>query len=397
MATVKVFVRYRVNGLRKTTPAVFAAPMRLAAPPARGVFWLRWYAEGKQVWKRAGTDPDQALMLRKRESDALDKAIATKAQSAPSPARETLRHAIDKYKANVLTVRGNKAHRRVNSLLEVFATAAGKTYLDEITRDTLMDFQRWLKVGGAAPKTIRDRLSSIQTFLKSFGIPHLLEKGDMPKVGKRLKHCYTVAQIEALLAAADEDEKFLILFLLYTGCREQEIAHAEWSDFDGSSFNVTAKPDCGCAYCEGDGFKIKNHEERTIPDLPDWFMATVAGRDKSHPRIFSNKDGGHEGHMLRLLQEVGLRAGLNCGRCVTSEGQSCGKYAVCRGVGTHKFRRTFATWHHVLGGVALSTVQAWLGHADIATTMLYVTRTEIVPGLNRKKVEATWEFLNSAA
>ena len=131
MATVRVFVRYRVNGLRKTTPAVFAAPMRLAAPPARGVFWLRWYVNGRQVWRRAGTDPDQALILRKREEDALAKATASAAKSVASPARESLQHAIEKYKANVLTVRGNKAHRRVNSLLEGFWAAAGKTLIED--------------------------------------------------------------------------------------------------------------------------------------------------------------------------------------------------------------------------------------------------------------------------
>jgi hypothetical protein len=60
MATVKVFVRYRVDGSRKTTPAIYAAPMRLASPPARGVFWLRCYLDGRQVWRRAGTDPDRA-------------------------------------------------------------------------------------------------------------------------------------------------------------------------------------------------------------------------------------------------------------------------------------------------------------------------------------------------
>jgi integrase/recombinase XerD len=397
MATVKVFVRYRVNGSRKTTPAVFAAPMRLAAPPARGVFWLRWYADGRQVWKCAGTEPDKALMLRKKHQDEIDKATASAAQSVSSPAGETLRHAIEKYKANVLTVRGNKAYRRVNSLLEDFSAGVGKTYLDEITRDTLMDFQRWLKDKGRSPKTIRDRLSSIQTFLLSCDIPYLLKKGDMPKVIKRLKDCYTVAQIEAMLAVATPDERFLILFLLHLGVREQEAAHAEWSDFNGNSFNVTAKPTCRCAYCEGDGFKIKDCEERTIPDLPDVFMKAVEGREKSKTRIFSNKDGGHEGHMLRLLQGIGLRAGLNCGKCVTSQGQSCAKYAVCRKVGCHKFRRTFATWHHVLGHIPLSKVQEWLGHGDVATTMLYIARTEVVPGLNRKKVEATWSFLKPAA
>jgi site-specific recombinase XerD len=114
----------------------------------------------------------------------------------------------------------------VNRLLEDFSAAAGKTYPGEITRDTLMDFQRWLKDGGAAEKTIRDRLSSIQTFLKSFGIPHLLNKGDMPKVPKRLKHCYAVAQIEALRAAATDDERFLLNFLLASGCREQGAARS---------------------------------------------------------------------------------------------------------------------------------------------------------------------------
>jgi hypothetical protein len=145
--------------------------MRLAAPPARGVFWLRRYADGRQVWKRASTEPDKALILRKKHQDEIDKTTASAAQSVSSPARETLRHAIEKYKANVLTVRGNKAYHRVNRLLEDFSAAVGKAYLDEITRDTLMDFQRWIKDKGRSPKTIRDRLSSIQTFLLSRGIP----------------------------------------------------------------------------------------------------------------------------------------------------------------------------------------------------------------------------------
>jgi hypothetical protein len=72
MATVRVFVRYRVDGSRKTTPAAYAAPMGLALPPAGGVFWLRWYVDGRQVWKWAGKDCDKALMLRRRHQDEID-------------------------------------------------------------------------------------------------------------------------------------------------------------------------------------------------------------------------------------------------------------------------------------------------------------------------------------
>ena len=37
----------------------------------------------------------------------------------------------------------------------------------------------------------------------------------------------------------------------------------------------------------------------------------------------------------------------------------------------HKFRATFATWH-LWAGVDIRTVQAWLGHEDLASTMRYL-------------------------
>ena len=37
----------------------------------------------------------------------------------------------------------------------------------------------------------------------------------------------------------------------------------------------------------------------------------------------------------------------------------------------HKFRATFATWH-LWSGVDLRTVQQWLGHSDMESTMRYL-------------------------
>jgi integrase/recombinase XerD len=53
----------------------------------------------------------------------------------------------------------------------------------------------------------------------------------------------------------------------------------------------------------------------------------------------------------------------------------------------HKFRATFAT-RHLWGGVDLRTVQSWLGHKDMVSTMRYLkpNRSQAV----RDKVEATW-------
>jgi site-specific recombinase XerD len=75
--------------------------------------------------------------------------------------------------------------------------------------------------------------------------------------------------------------------------------------------------------------------------------------------------------MLRGLKRVARRAGLNCGECSTciqgagTESQECERWFL------HKFRATFATMH-LQAGVDLRTVQSWLGHKDLASTMRYL-------------------------
>ncbi len=53
----------------------------------------------------------------------------------------------------------------------------------------------------------------------------------------------------------------------------------------------------------------------------------------------------------------------------------------------HKFRATFATWH-LWNGVDLRTVQMWLGHSDMESTMRYLkpSRSQAV----RDKVDSTF-------
>ncbi len=74
--------------------------------------------------------------------------------------------------------------------------------------------------------------------------------------------------------------------------------------------------------------------------------------------------------MLRRLKEVAKRAGMDPDTCWL-----------------HKFRATFAT-HALQGGVDLRTVQAWMGHIDLASTMRYLR-----PARGQKvqaQVEALW-------
>jgi integrase len=282
-------------------------------------------------------------------------------------------------------------------LLELFVSVTKKRYVDEITRDSLLLFMAHLKDQGKSPKTLRDRLQSVETFRRSLELPPLLKKGDLPKVVKKIVDCYTEEEVAKMLAVAREDERFLILFLLATGVREQEAAHTVWTDIKwaGKVLRVSAKPDCRCPYCGPGGFNIKDYEEREIP-LPDWFMDVLKARKKAAARnlLFYNENGNPEGHFLYALKRVGERAQIKCENCKLVEGKvRCRRHVVT----THKFRRTFATWHHVLGGVSVAVLQRWLGHSDIETTMRYIATTEIRSNHTRSLVAQTWTGFDGKA
>jgi integrase/recombinase XerD len=86
--------------------------------------------------------------------------------------------------------------------------------------------------------------------------------------------------------------------------------------------------------------------------------------------VFPAPGGGPNGHMLRQLKAVATWAGMDPDACWL-----------------HKFRATFAT-HALQGGIDLRTVQSWMGHTDLASTMRYLrpARGEKV----QAQVEALW-------
>jgi integrase/recombinase XerD len=77
------------------------------------------------------------------------------------------------------------------------------------------------------------------------------------------------------------------------------------------------------------------------------------------------------GHLLRTIKELGLRAGVNCGYCINKQGLSCATHPVCREVILHKLRKTYAS-KLSRKGVPVRTIQRWLRHSDLSTTLAYL-------------------------
>lgn len=140
-----------------------------------------------------------------------------------------------------------------------------------------------------------------------------------------------------------------------------------WTDVDleRKTYTVTEHLDLG--------YRPKDKEGGTLP-IPDLLIDVLRERRMRSVKtrlIFPGKQGWVNGHALRIVEKLALRAGVNCGLWVNKKGQSCGEHPVCRHVLLHKMRKTFATvLHHK--GMPAQTLKRFLRHSDLSTTIAYI-------------------------
>lgn len=147
------------------------------------------------------------------------------------------------------------------------------------------------------------------------------------------------------------EERLWYEFFLMTGMREQEVMYCYWTDvvLNRSIVRVTHKPDRG--------WTPKAYKEHEIP-IPARLVKSLKARkekaDKACTLVFPTAGCNPKMDFLDCLKAVAKRAKLN-------EEQFY----------LHKFRATFATWH-LWNGIDLRTVQSYLGHSDLESTMRYL-------------------------
>src|SRR5208283_1957925 len=111
----------------------------------------------------------------------------------------------------------------------------------DVTRLEITEYLHFLDVCGASAYTMGQRLYALRSFFKFAELIGAVKSSParlVPrrKVPRRLPHWLTVAQVEQLLAAADNPrDRLLIDFLWATGCRIAEVLSARveninWSD-----------------------------------------------------------------------------------------------------------------------------------------------------------------------
>ena len=266
--------------------------------------------------------------------------------------------------------RSLRTYRTYRSTLSVvLRNSYTKTYVDEATRDDILKFMSDCFDLGLGARTVYDKLVVVLQFFKRNGQTGLVETNDWPEYVDTIRPVYEPEEIEEMLTHAQPGEAMLIKFCLASGFRDREIRYATWRDVDfrNSSVHVKAKPLWK--------FQPKNYEERVVP-LPTAMIEQLqrikmqrdaVGSQLVFPNTKGKPDSGH----LDVVKRVAHRAKLNCGQCVTEHGNKCAEGPYCQRFFLHKFRHTFAT-QHLRDGVDIRTLQGWMGHRDIQSTMVYL-------------------------
>ena len=354
------------------------------APP----YYLRFTMDGRRRWSEPfetlkGAQEAAASLPDVLEAQSKDITLGELTQQRNSN-RTLLSIAIKTYLEQKKS-KAPKTYSQYRLALNEFVELVGSKirFLDEITPDVLRTYKRLMEENGFAGRTIHVRLNVVYFMLKKNSIPVRLPIDEMPTTEDEPAVPYPDGDLDRLFAGMkNEGERILYKFFLGTACRSKEVKFAAWSDinFDKKTFTVRGKPDMG--------FTVKNHESRTMR-LPTSLIESLKTRRKSAPDdrwIFVNHGGGPGNHFLRRLKEIALRVGLNCGQCKTTvtKGKydhkhkvevTCKTDPVCEHIFLHRLRKTCATrWHE--HGVPIRTIQAWLGHKNLETTMIYLGVTD---------------------
>jgi integrase len=332
----------------------------------QGRYELRLFEGSKLVYVPAGDTPAEATAARDRMERKLKAKETALAAGIVLPkdepgrvslalkAREFIRDAEQ---------RGAMVAADVNRLVTAeFLRGLKKAYVDEIIREDLFDFHAALRKRRCADRTVANKHARVASFLRFAGVDKDILP-PVPRYDETLPTMYTREQIADILAVANPSMHLAIGLALKCGLREQEIVYLEWHDIHVSDkvLRVSSKPRYD--------FRVKDSEERDIP-VPDDLLAELETWHKEHPKsglLLSTERGFPNRKLLRTLKRLAKREKLNCKRC-----DGCmGRLGECQEWTLHKFRRTYCTTL-LRSGLDLRTVQAYMGHADLASTMRYL-------------------------
>jgi integrase/recombinase XerD len=318
-----------------------------------GAYYLEWRDGAKRIRLSVGKNAADAAARRQRKEAELN-ALNNGVMIVPDGqnGHRSLAAAVADFLDETKLTKKPRTHSAYSTALNYFLESCPKLHVEDVHRRDLLKFSAFLRdEKEQSPRSVYNKFEIVMTFLKAQGIRGLVGKNDWPRFVEEEPEVYEKEELDTLFAKCDGKERLWFQFFLMTGMREQEVMHCSWADINLSRGTVTVrfKPEYG--------FSPKNYKEREIPipaKLVTSLKAEKENRDKTCGLVFPTAGCRPKLDFLDTLKAIAQRAKLSK-----------------ENFWLHKFRATFATWS-LWAGVDLRTVQQWLGHSDMESTMRYL-------------------------
>ena len=267
-----------------------------------------------------------------------------------------------------MPARGLSARTRVeygNDLAEFarFLADRGLSQLGEVSLRYLEAYLAHLDGRGLKASSINRKAQTLKSFFRFLCDHGMLAQNIAarlvpPRIPRREPRFLSESEYKELLRACSHSPRdaALIELLLQTGMRLSEVAGLTWADVELPA-KVTPEPNnVGYARITRKGGKVVlvplNYKACRV--LKTW-------KASKHKRA--------AGCDALFVSKYGLSLSARAIQDTVAKHLAAAKIS---GASVHSLRHTMAT-HHVAQGTDLKTIQETLGHADLATTALYVS------------------------
>jgi integrase len=327
---------------------------RLSEAAQRAPFYVR---------KGTGKSASWVRLTATTVEEAKEEAQATPAIAEPATESATLVSKVADYLAEVEAVKAWKTYTDYRSRLENhFLKSCKKTFLAEVGRADLLAFKTYLmKESELSPSSQFNSFLSAMIFLKWAKHKVEIKTSEWPKYTKRKVEEYSLDEVKALLANTNAEGRLIMLCLLSSGMRNNELAHLTYGDvdFDHSVWGVNAK----------DGWTPKTAKGTREVPVPEWLTAELKARKeaagaKNNDYVFPTAKGINKGKVRErgfstdFIKTAAKKAGV--------EGR-----ADC-----HKFRSTAAT-NWLRSQTSMPDAMAFMGHAHADMMQRYAAALNV--------------------
>jgi integrase/recombinase XerD len=307
--------------------------------------------------------------------------VAEESAQAPHPQpsaaggrRRAIADAVKEYLDEIQLSKKPKTLSAYTTALTYFRESCKKPHLEDIDRKDMLAFKAFLRdKKKQSPRSCWNKFSNVMGFLKVYDIRKLVKPGDWPTYVEEEPEIYEPDELENFFTACTAQERIWFEHFLMSGMREQEVIYCCWPNLNAKqgTVSVSWKPEFG--------WTPKAYKEREIPIPAPLVDSLLSVKPSGNPKglMFPTSGKNPKLDFLDCCKAIANRAGLDPDDWWL-----------------HKFRATFATMH-LQAGVDLRTVQAWMGHVDLESTMRYLKPAR--GAAIQAKVNATFAGLAGAA